>query len=165
MYGITKWISKSINEDIVEKEINESIDRLTIKPIFDEVSIVKYDEIKEYTIVKVNSRRIAYAISTIVNANYLCEVNNKHLSFIRKANGKNYTEAHHLIPLKFQKFFQYSLDVPANIISLCSNCHNMFHYGANIKELLEKMYLLRKKELKKYKIDCGFDKLCEYYHI
>ena len=165
LYGIVKWISENIKEDIDEKDINESIDRLSIEPIFDEPSIIKYDQIREYTIVRINSRRIAYALNAIVKANYHCEVDNNHLSFIRKTNGKNYTEAHHLIPLRFQKDFLYNLDVPANIISLCSNCHNKLHYGADIKELLDTLYLMRKEELKKYKIDCGIDKLYEYYNL
>lgn len=165
LYGIVKWISENVKDDLDARDINASIDRLSIEPIFDEVPIIKYDQIKEYTVVRINSRRIAHAINAIVKANYLCEVNNNHLSFIRKTNEKNYTEAHHLIPLRFQKDFQYNLDVPANMISLCSNCHNNLHYGADIKELLDKLYLMKKEELKKYKIDCGIDKLYEYYNL
>lgn len=165
LYGIVKWLSENVKEDLDARDINASIDRLSIEPIFDEVPIIKYDQIKEYTVVRINSRRIAHAINAIVKAHYLCEVNNNHLSFISKTNRKNYTEAHHLIPLKFQKYFQYNLDVPANIISLCSNCHNNLHYGADIKELLDKLYLMRKEELRKYKIDCGIDKLYEYYNL
>ena len=60
-----------------------------------------------------------------------------------------YTEAHHLIPRKFQKEFGFSLDSPANIISLCSNCHNCLHYGAyfEFKSILEKLYYERAERL------------------
>lgn len=98
LYGIVKWLSENIKEDIDEKDINESIDRLSIEPIFDEAPIIKYEQIREYTVIRINSRRIAHALNAIVEANYLCEADNNHLSFIRKTNGKNYTEAHHLIP-------------------------------------------------------------------
>ena len=165
LYGIVKWISENIKEDIDEKDINESIDRLSIEPIFDEPSIIKYDQIREYTIVRINSRRIAYALNTIVKANYLCEVDNNHLSFIRKTNGKNYTEAHHLIPLRFQKDFLYNLDVPANIISLCSNCHNEIHYGIDSGKIIRKLFRQRKNGLTEAGIDITLDKLLNMYKL
>jgi 5-methylcytosine-specific restriction protein A len=68
----------------------------------------------------------------LFDAYYCCEVDPSHITFIRKANGKKYTEAHHLIPMEYQKDFSpVSLDVPANIVSLCSNCHNEIHYGTD----------------------------------
>ena len=58
-------------------------------------------------------------------ANYTCEHDPSHYTFIRKKDGTNYTEVHHLIPMCFQgRFKDASLDHPANIVSLCSQCHN-----------------------------------------
>ena len=165
LYGITEWISNTENTDVNISEINELIDKLPSKPIFDEVPILKYEQIKHYSVLRLTSRKVRYAVNAIVEANYLCEVDVNHETFIRKTNDKPYSEAHHLIPLKFQKYFEYPLDVPANIISLCSNCHNKIHYGADIKSLLEKLYLLRQEKLRKYKIDCGFEQLCKFYDI
>lgn len=164
LYGIVKWLSED-NKDIVVDDINKLMNRISTNPVFDEVPIVKYKEIKSYTSMKTKSRRVKYAIQAIVKANYLCEYNYNHESFIRKSNDKKYTEAHHLIPLKFQDDFEYSLDVPANIISLCSNCHNEIHYGKNKEELIKSLYYKRKKELEKYKIFCSYDQLCKYYEI
>lgn len=44
--------------------------------------------------------------------------------------------------------FCNSLDVPANIVSLCSNCHNEIHYGKKFDLLISKLYEERKEDLK-----------------
>lgn len=54
-----------------------------------------------------------------------------------------------MIPLSYQDSFQYSLDVEANIVSLCSNCHNQIHYGKEADELIKKLFNIRKVELDK----------------
>lgn len=36
--------------------------------------------------------------------------------------------------------FKVSLDVEANIVSLCSTCHNHIHYGVGAKDLLTALY-------------------------
>lgn len=59
----------------------------------------------------------------------------------------NYTEPHHLIPLQYEDEFISSLDVQANIVSLCSNCHNRIHYGADAKTLLIDLWNKRKDEI------------------
>ena len=59
-------------------------------------------------------------------------------------------EAHHLVPRSYQKNYPNSLDVTANIVSLCSNCHNCLHYGSSDERnlILGKLYEDRKKRLK-----------------
>lgn len=71
-----------------------------------------------------------------------CEYDNSHISFIQEKNKLQYVEAHHIIPLKFQDKFENSLDVYANVISLCPNCHRRIHYGLNndVKNMLFKIY-------------------------
>lgn len=44
-------------------------------------------------------------------------------------------EPHHLIPLQYHEEFEWSLDVEANVVSLCSECHNQIHYGDGKKYL------------------------------
>lgn len=123
---------------------------------------MKYEQIKHYSVLKLTSRKVRYDVNAIVDANYLCEADINHETFIRKAKDKPYSEAHHLIPLKFQKYFEYPLDVPANIISLCSNCHNNIQYGVDIKLLVEKLYLMRREKLRKYKIDCALNSCANF---
>ena len=97
-------------------------------------------------------------------AQYLCEVNNKHFVFRRKNGITNYTEPHHLVPLYAKKDFpDVDLDREQNIISLCSNCHNQLHYGANIGGLLRSLYEKRKELLESIGIIVSFEQLLKYY--
>jgi predicted HNH restriction endonuclease len=82
----------------------------------------------------------------LVRAKFKCEIGN-HETFLRKKNLLPYTEPHHLIPLQYDNQFVYSLDVEANIVSLCSNCHNKIHYGADIEQMLRQLWEQRREEL------------------
>ena len=68
------------------------------------------------------------AVNALKKAKYLCEYSEKDKVFKRKS-GTNYTESHHLIPISKYNDFKYSLDVEANIVSLCCYCHRVLHYG------------------------------------
>ncbi len=105
----------------------------------------------------------ANAAAALRNANYLCEVDNTHKLFIRR-NGKiNYTESHHLIPMKYQYKFKNKLDCPANIVSLCSHCHNKLHYGKDIKDELTYLYQQRKSRLEAAGISITLEELFNLY--
>lgn len=95
------------------------------------------------------------AASALVKANFACEIDPKHKTFTSNAKGKPYVEAHHLIPFSNQGSYAVSLDVMANIVALCPNCHRLLHHGvqdeksAHIAELLSKRdAALAEKELK-----------------
>ncbi len=62
-------------------------------------------------------------------ANYSCEINPMHQTFISESTQKPYMEGHHLLPMNHQDHFSVSLDVYANIICLCPICHRKIHYG------------------------------------
>lgn len=96
-------------------------------------------------------------------ASFCCEFSKNHISFKRKKTNVMYTEAHHLIPLKYQKYFNVNLDVEANIVSLCSECHNRLHYGEYFIDILEKLYNERKERLKKCGIEITFEELLKMY--
>ncbi len=110
-------------------------------------------------------RNLSYAKKALEKANFLCEVDNSHKTFVSKSTNEQYAEAHHLIPLQFQEEFNYSLDVPANIISLCPNCHRKLHFASiyDKKEILEKLLENRKYELKKFGIEASKEELFEIY--
>lgn len=107
------------------------------------------------------------AVNVLRIAGYKCEIDENHPSFIRKSNGENYTEPHHIIPINAYKDFEYSLDVEENICSVCSNCHNCLHYGSDLEKivLLEKLYKDRKEYLDKVGLSISFDDLKKYYHL
>lgn len=105
------------------------------------------------------------ALKALDSANYSCEINATHPTFIRRNSDKNYTEPHHLIPLAFSGNFSYSLDIEENIISLCSNCHNEIHYGKNAAQLIRQLFSARKDALKQAGIDITIDELLKMYHL
>lgn len=96
-------------------------------------------------------------------AEYKCELDCTTELFVRKSSNITYTEAHHLIPLCFQDEFVHSLDVEANVVSLCPNCHCKLHYGADIEPLLRTLYSLRRERLKKCGIEISYEKLLLLY--
>ncbi len=61
--------------------------------------------------------------------NYTCQRDPSHKTFIVDRTSHQYMEGHHIIPLKEQSNFKYSLDCFANILVLCPTCHRFFHYG------------------------------------
>ena len=82
-------------------------------------------------------------------AEYRCEVETTHESFIAERNYKLYMEGHHVIPMKKQMNFKNSLDVYANIVCLCPTCHRKIHYGVKDDRIKmgEKIYLDRADRL------------------
>lgn len=82
-------------------------------------------------------------------SNNKCEYNNKHEYFISNKSEKNYVEGHHLIPMKYQDNFEYTLDVEANVVSPCVVCNNILLLGKieDKGKIIRKLYELRKKSL------------------
>lgn len=103
------------------------------------------------------------SINALRNAQYKCEIDGIHPSFIRRNSDQNYTEPHHLVPMAFSDQFDVSLDVEENIVSLCSNCHNQLHYGRDIRHLLDKLFDLRKDLLKAAGIEITIEELYKMY--
>ena len=62
-------------------------------------------------------------------ANYTCELNSSHETFMSEKTHKPYMEGHHALPMNFQKDISVNLDVYANIVCLCPVCHRRIHYG------------------------------------
>lgn len=86
-------------------------------------------------------------------ADYSCEIDGQHESFIAERNKKPYMEGHHAIPMKLQPKFDKSLDVYANIICLCPICHRKIHYGLleDRQQMMGKIYEDRSERL----VHCG----------
>lgn len=114
---------------------------------------------------KIWNRNPNIASEAIANNGYCCEVNKEHQHFTSKFNGQNYVEAHHLVPMKFQERFDYSLDVYANIVSLCLICHKKLHFSnfAEKKEVLQKLFLEREDRLLRSGISIQISDLYNYY--
>ncbi len=119
--------------------------------------------IKKIDGVEVYPRNPKVSKNALILANNECEVSKIHKSFLRKNTNVRYTEAHHLIPLKFHADFDTSLDVEANVVSLCSECHNKLHYGKNNKEILECLFKTHEQNLNESNIKISLKDLLEYY--
>ncbi len=104
-------------------------------------------------------------LNAIGDANYECEINSDHKDFISKVTNKNYVEAHHLIPMQFQSLFYNSLDVEANVVSLCVACHKKLHHAlfSEKEELVAYLYEQRKDRLAKCGIHIKKETLLELY--
>lgn len=74
-------------------------------------------------------REAKIARNALERANFECEYNEEHKTFISANTNKQYMEAHHLIPISLQHHFLFRLDKEANIICLCPTCHRKIHYG------------------------------------
>lgn len=113
--------------------------------------------------IKIYPRNKKRAANALAYADFVCEIDECHPTFIRKSSSKNYVEPHHLVPMEYSEQFENSLDVEANIVSLCSNCHNEIHYGRDYEVLLKKLYDACKDILLKAGIKVTFDELKEMY--
>ena len=98
-------------------------------------------------------------------ANYTCEINPEHITFISKL-GKPYMEAHHLIPMAYQKDFSINIDRIENIVSICPICHSAIHLGdvSTRLGLLKKLFDEREECLKKTGLNITFEELFLKYY-
>lgn len=111
-----------------------------------------------------NKRDPKKAANAKKKAGYKCEYDNNHQMF-KGINGDNYCEAHHLVSMGMQSKFFYSLDVEANIICLCPNCHKLLHHSSPEEKriILTKLYNDRIERLKNCNIYIELEDLIKYY--
>lgn len=133
--------------------IGETFHTLTDREIIKMDTPVKCEKpvIMEYKIWK---RSGILRTQTVELAGYQCDINHEHKTFIADSTKKQYMEAHHIIPLQHQEKFKNSLDVYANLISLCPICHRKIHLGVldDRRVMVDELYEKRKERL----VNCGF---------
>ncbi len=141
-----------IDEDKEEKKTDYIVnDNPVKKPDFIEITEIKVQ------------RNEAVLERALIYAGHLCELNCSNSLFLRKTGDCYYTEGHHLVPLKYQNDFKFSLDVEANIVSLCPICHRQLHYGFKNEEKLKLLFEKRINRLLKCKINVSFEELLKMY--
>jgi len=157
--------------DLIYHKEDESVyqNKVQTTEISEEVVI---NDTPQITPPKVFSSRVQYTRNVvkskraIISADYKCEIDGEHRNFISKTTNQNYVEAHHLIPMKYQKdFTTVSLDVEANIVSLCLGCHGQMHLARSEdkKPQLEKLYNERIERLNNCNIFITVEQLINYY--
>ncbi len=111
-----------------------------------------------------NPRRSRNALEI---AGFRCELDQSHTTFINKKSNKQYMEAHHLVPMGKQGAFEYDIDVPENIMSLCPNCHKKIHLSEDIAkgDILKKAYDMKRNHLLERGVDIDSKTLFEIYNI
>ena len=167
-----KWYKKFLE---AEKENANYIDKLSKEKeeyVFEESSTygLKYEKkIKGKHYIKEGQKywkRDRKVVNNVLKEmDYTCEENKEHCYFKSKATGENYVEGHHLVPMEFQDDFECSLDVEANVVSLCVVCHKKLHLASieDKKEILEKLYKSREANLKKSGIQITLQELINLY--
>lgn len=88
-------------------------------------------------------------IQTLISADFKCEIDSRHETFIAEKTGKPYMESHHAIPMRQQPHFDNSLDVYANLVCLCPICHRRIHYGVKSERIsmIRQIYHTRSERL------------------
>ena len=75
------------------------------------------------------NRNRSVASEALKRANFACELFPEYPTFTSRSSGRNFMEAHHLIPMKLQDNFKVSLDVVENICCLNPLSHRLVHFG------------------------------------
>lgn len=162
-----------IDDDCLENEPGDSLPKGPVTTVGEELPLSEIPEgpIPKPRLVKVITeewmRSEEYKERALKNANYTCELDMDHETFENKKNDKMYMEGHHLIPMKMQKDFENSIDVPENIVCLCPNCHRLLHFAKPkvrdpfLKLLYTKRILVLNEERDIY---YSFEELCIAYN-
>lgn len=155
--------SDAASEAVADLALAQALDRADIEPRECDDSPQKRAGTYISNGREVCKRSPQRAANALARANYSCEIDPSHESFVRRSTKKNYVEAHHLIPLSYWKEFENSIDVEANIVSLCSNCHNRVHHGLDADDLIKQLYNQRKDRLEQAEIGVELDRLLKMY--
>lgn len=157
------------DDDFDEQEIIQNV----IMP--EKGGLASNDREPEYNVGtsgKTVKKKPELAKQVLVNSNYKCEVCPDHKTFLTK-HGVPYMEGHHLIPCTpsnakgFWKKCRRNIDCIENIVCICPTCHRRIHFGsdADKREVIEKLYEVKKAELENAGIDIGIEELVKLYQI
>ena len=161
-FGQAEYILSFINRELLPEDINNKLENELKRSIQEKLDseyilrkiyqgIIRPYEEHEYEnriISDVEDARLK--ATCLEKANYSCEVNDEHATFIHTSGLYNYVECHHIIPLKAQSDFKdIHLDDLFNLVAICPACHAQIHYGdiEAKKEIFYKLYARRINEM------------------
>ena len=135
------------NQRIMERENN-------IVQASGSFGICDFNRVMKTTTAK-NIKKVEVQRDAIQKAQYLCEIDSKHESFIDRRTDKPYMIPTHIIPHNAQADFDKMLEITANYCCLCPVCNAKLAYGTDIErqEMLMKLYTKHKLDLKKAGIE------------
>ena len=111
------------------------------------------------------ARNPKVAAEAIADAEYRCELMPELPSFISRASGKPFVEAHHLIPMKMQNDFDQSLDVKDNICVLSPFAHRKIHLATFDDVVGDIRRLIAPREALLEYANVSEDELLSYYRV
>lgn len=158
------------NERIADLQLNENLETI----IYEESNtntIIKGKQRKKEKIKNGNvftyPRSREERLEAKRRSHWECDLDETHLTFISKSDGQPYMEAHHIVPMAAQDYFENTLDFADNIACLCPKCHRKIHYAreGEQQKLLEFLFNKRKNKYSNYGIDVNIKKLLNFYEI
>jgi len=107
------------------------------------------------------------SIAAKEKSNYKCDMDNSHITFISTKNQMPYMEAHHLIPMAAQDYYDNTIDFADNIVTLCPNCHRKIHHASLQEKAVMIDYLFKQHEnlYESHGIKINKKTLMNYYGI
>lgn len=163
MDSVEKYVAENVEDTQLVHDVNVAAATVGDVPSEQDEEPEDKADPKRVNGQKVYPRSRSKAVKAMVRAGFNCEIDPSHESFIRKNSHIKYLEPHHLIPMSQSERFKKSLDHTANIVCLCSNCHNEIHYGENAEKLIGKLFQDREERLKKAEIPTTLSKLLKMY--
>lgn len=157
----TKYIEKV--DSIKETNINENAGEGAYK--IEPIAISKFDVGRKF---RTNPLLGKIAIK---KAYYSCEKDYHHETFISKKTHQKYMEAHHLIPVCFQKEvwdkYHVNIDCVENLVSLCPTCHKAIHYGTKEvqRQMINELFARCAPKYKSIGLDITLEEIYNYYKI
>lgn len=148
----TNQVSEHLNIDDEDSEYQKQIGAAAVK-LPASSTVMKYP------------RSPNVALNALKAANYTCEANPNHTTFI-SVSGNPFAECHHLIPVSLQSNFpDASLDVKENVVVLCPNCHRLVHYGIDQEKrgLLDVLWNTRNEGLSRREISVTYEEFLGIY--
>nr|WP_315527141.1 HNH endonuclease [Carnobacterium maltaromaticum] len=163
--------SNSADEEVRDRQFNDSLN--------DKINIIEEDN--SYLLTEANTKPSRSKMSDLYvyprnymesleakeRGNWVCEFNQLHKTFINIKNDKPYVEAHHLIPMAAQDYYENTIDFADNIVCLCSTCHSRIHHAiqSEKKEMIVELFKKRESLYSTHGIQIDMKLLLSFYGI
>jgi len=113
---------------------------------------------------------IKYSKFVLKNANYKCQIDSSHETFLTNRNVQ-YMEGHHLIPCTiinaklFKLKVNVNIDCVENIVCVCPTCHRAVHFGnwKTKENIIKILFRLQKEKLMGIGINIDENELLNLY--
>ena len=156
-------------------EINYNFDQTNSEGKFNQFIVkehtVTYETARKskinYNGISLYPRNLNESILAKQRSKWKCEYNTEHQTFKSSKDNNPYMEAHHLIPMSYQYFFENSIDFADNIICLCPTCHRKIHNAHKEvkREMIIKLFNQRKLTYPAHGINIDIQSLLSMYKI